>query len=293
MNAIEIEGLFKKYKNTPALNGLTLSVPEGHVYGFLGPNGAGKTTTIKILMGLLRKDSGNTKVFGKEVVFADTSKNAEIGFVPEEFSLYGYMSGYNIIHINGKIQGKETVKSIDKMQSIFNLPLDRKISTYSMGMKKLLSLYVALSVGPKLLILDEPTDGLDPVTRRKLLSFIVEEVATRNMTVFFSSHVLSEVESIADTIGMIKNGKMVIQSDMDTMKENAALITFKSDKKLEKIPCNCKTAGENIYQCKIFEDKYGFINKLKSEGNTILSVEGIPFEEIFMHYMEEKDESAV
>ena len=293
MNVIETKNLCKSYKNINALRGLSLSVPQGHIYGFLGPNGAGKTTTIKILLSLLKKDKGYAKIFGEEVRFGYTSKNTKVGFVPEDFSLYGYMRGNEIINFNAQLYRKKVSDKIEKMQNIFNIPLNRKISTYSRGMKKLISLYIALSTEPELLILDEPTDGLDPIVRKKLLSFLIEEVANRNITIFFSSHILSEAEKVSDTIGLIKNGRMLVQGSIDSIKENAAIITFKAPGKVKNICGNYKTVGENIYQCKVFENKENIIKKLKAEKYTIVLAEPIPFEEIFMHYMEDKNESTV
>ena len=292
MNAIETKSLCKSYKNTNALRGLSLSVPQGHIYGFLGLNGAGKTTTIKILLSLLKKDSGNAKIFGEEVRFGNTSKNIKVGFVPEDFSLYGYMSGNEIINFNALLYRKKISGKIEKMQNIFNLPLNQKISTYSRGMKKLISLYVALSTEPELLILDEPTDGLDPIVRKNLLSFLIEEVANRNITIFFSSHILSEAEKVSDIIGLIKNGRMLLQGNIDSIKENAAIITLRASGKVKDVCSNYKTVGGNIYQCKVFESKENTIERLKTEKYTIVLIEPIPFEEIFMHYMEDKNESA-
>ncbi len=288
MNVIEIEGLLKRFGKKEALRGVSLSVPEGHIYGFLGPNGAGKTTTIKILLGLLKKDEGSVKLFGEEVKFPDTGKNGRIGFVPETFSLYGYMEGWEILRFNGALYGKNVMRNIEKLQRIFNLPLGDKISVYSMGMKKLLSFYIAFSTEPDLLVLDEPTDGLDPLVRKKLLSFIVDYVAERGTTVFFSSHVLSEVEKVADTIGILKEGRIVLQGDLDLIKENSGEITFRADKN---VPVSAEPIENGIYRYVAFGNKDKIIEKLKRSGCTILSEEPVPFEEIFMHCMEEKYES--
>ncbi len=292
MNAIEVRELYKNYGATPALNELDILVPSGHIYGFLGPNGAGKTTTIKILLGLLKKDSGIVKIFGEEVNFGKIGENNKIGFVPEEFSLYGYMNGYEIINFNAAIYNKKVSEKINRLQDVFNIPLKRKISTYSRGLKKLLSLYVAISTEPDILILDEPTDGLDPVVRNKLLMFLVDEVANRNLTVFFSSHVLSEVEKISDMVGLIKNGKTVLEGDIDMIKENTVVITFKNTDGENPLKEKCSQVGEGIFQYKTYTNKKDVLLNLKNSNCEILTLESIPFEEIFMHYMEVNDESA-
>ncbi len=288
MNVIEIEGLLKRFGKKEALRGVSLSVPEGHIFGFLGPNGAGKTTTIKILLGLMKKDGGFIKLFGDEVKFPDTGKNGRIGFVPETFSLYGYMSGWKILKFNGALYGKDIVQNVEHLQRIFNLPLGDKVSTYSMGMKKLLSFYIAFSTEPDLLVLDEPTDGLDPLVRKKLLSFIVDDVAERGTTVFFSSHIISEVEKVADTVGILKKGRIVLQGELDLIKENSGEITFRADKN---VPVESERVGENIYRYVAFGNKSAIVEKLKKNGNVILSEEPVPFEEIFVHFTEEKYES--
>lgn len=298
MNIIELNDIHKSFGTVQALNGLTLTVPEGSIFGFLGPNGAGKTTTIKILLGLVKKGKGSVKLFGKEIMGEGVKERERIGFVPEEFSLYGYMSGEELLRFNAALFNKTHLYKIGKLQDVFHLPLKKKISTYSKGMKKALSLYVALSTEPELLILDEPTDGLDPVVRKKLLDFLIREVAEGNVTLFFSSHILSEIEKVCDTVAMIKKGKVIIQGELDRIKENANLITVRfpseiADKKLKDIGVtDVSRVDKYTVDLKLFENFETVKNKIEGMGGKIIRKTPISFEDIFMHFMEEKNVAA-
>ena len=298
MNIIELNNIHKSFGTVHALNGLTLTVPEGSIFGFLGPNGAGKTTTIKILLGLIKKDKGSVKLFGKEIMGESVKERERIGFVPEEFSLYGYMSGMELLHFNAALFNKTHLYKIDELQDTFHLPLKKKISTYSMGMKKALSLYVAITTKPELLILDEPTDGLDPVVRRRLLDFLIREVADRSITIFFSSHILSEVEKVCDTVAIIKKGRVIIQDELSKMKENANFITVRfaseiNDRKLKDIGAtNINYIDKYTVDLKLFKDFEKAQREIENIGGEIIRKTPISFEDIFMHFMEEKENVA-
>jgi ABC-2 type transport system ATP-binding protein len=302
MNIIEVNNLSKSFGKVEALKGFSFSLPEGHIGGFLGPNGAGKTTTVKILMGLLSKDSGTVKLFGNEN-YNSVDIRRKIGFVPEEFSLYEYMRGEELLDFNGSLFNGFDRAIIEKLQTIFSLPLKRKISSYSKGMKKLLSLYLAVSTKPELLILDEPTDGLDPVFRERLLNFLVDFVSDHGVTVLFSSHILSEVEKVADLVILIKNGQLVLQSDLDALKENSSrFVVHCTD--VKKMPVfaekyvTVETADKEkgLYSITALNNAAEVAEKLKAANCEIIQEERLLFSEIFMKLMElsgGKDEGAV
>jgi len=217
---IETNQLCKSFKNKPALRGLDLRVPVGSIFGFLGRNGAGKTTTIKTLMGLLRSDSGDAHVFGIPVADADRAVEIRrrIGFVTEDKELYPYMTVEQLIRFTRPFYPQWRDDLERRYLEMFELPPKRKIPDLSKGMRSKLMLLLAISRGAELLILDEPTDGLDPVATEDLLRELVAIAASSETTMFFSSHQLSEVERIADHIGIIDRGRMIVTGSLDDMK---------------------------------------------------------------------------
>jgi len=217
---IETSQLCKSYKDKPALRGLDLRVPAGSIFGFLGRNGSGKTTTIKTLMGLLRADSGGAHVFGTPVVDADRSAEirSRIGFVTEDKELYPYMTVEQIIRFTRPFFPKWRDDLEKRYLQMFELPPKCKIPDLSKGMRSKLMLLLAISRGAELLILDEPTDGLDPAATEDVLRELVAIAASSGTTMFFSSHQLVEVELIADHIGIIDRGRMVVTGSLDDMK---------------------------------------------------------------------------
>ena len=217
---IETSQLRKSFGSKQALCGLDLRVPVGSIYGFLGRNGAGKTTTIKTLMGLLRADSGEAQVFGTQVIDADSSVELRrrIGFVMEDKELYPYMTVEQMLRFVRGFFPKWRTDLEKRYLEMFELPLKGKIPDLSKGMRSKLMLLLAISRGADLLVLDEPTDGLDPAATEDVLRELVAIAASTGTTMFFSSHQLSEVELIADHIGIIEQGKMVVAGSLDDMK---------------------------------------------------------------------------
>jgi ABC-2 type transport system ATP-binding protein len=217
---IETSQLCKSFKDKPALRGLDLRVPVGSIFGFLGRNGAGKTTTIKTLMGLLRSDSGSAHVFGTPVADADRSVEIRrrIGFVTEDKELYPYMTVEQLIRFTRPFFPKWRGDLERRYLQMFELPPKRKIPDLSKGMRSKLMLLLAISRGSDLLILDEPTDGLDPAATEDVLRELVAIAASSGTTMFFSSHQLAEVERIADHIGIIDQGRMIVTGSLDDMK---------------------------------------------------------------------------
>src|SRR6202453_3011455 len=217
---IETSQLCKSFKDKPALRGLDLRVPAGSIFGFLGRNGAGKTTTIKTLMGLLRADSGGAHVFGNPIADADRSiaLRRRIGFVTEDKELYPYMTVEQIIRFTRPFFPKWRDDLEQRYLKMFELPPKRKIPDLSKGMRSKLMLLLAIARGAELLILDEPTDGLDPAATEDVLRELVAIAASSGTTMFFSSHQLTEVELIADHIGIVDRGRMIVSGSLDDMK---------------------------------------------------------------------------
>jgi ABC-2 type transport system ATP-binding protein len=219
---IQTSQLTKTFKSKQALRGLDLRVPAGSIFGFLGRNGAGKTTTIKALMGLLRADSGTAEVFGIPVADADRAIaiRRRIGFVTEDKELYPYMTVEQIIAFTRPFFPNWRDDLADRYLKMFDLPPRQKIPALSKGMRSKLMLLLAISRGADLLILDEPTDGLDPAAVEDVLRELVAIAASTETTMFFSSHQLAEVDLIADHIGIVDHGKMIVSGALDDLKAN-------------------------------------------------------------------------
>src|ERR1700753_1058315 len=217
---IETSQLCKSYKDKQALRGLDLRVPTGSIFGFLGKNGAGKTTTIKTLMGLLHADCCSAHVFDMPVIEAATGAGIRLrmGFVTEDKELYPYMTVEQLIAFTRPFFPKWRRDLERRYLEMFELPPRRKIPDLSKGMRSKLMLLLAISRGAELLILDEPTDGLDPAATEDVLRELVSIAASSGTTMFFSSHQLSEVELIADHIGIVDRGKMIVSGSLDDMK---------------------------------------------------------------------------
>ncbi|MDO8678542.1 MAG: ABC transporter ATP-binding protein [Acidobacteriota bacterium] len=219
---IETAGLHKNYDGIEALRGLTLQVPAGSIFGFLGRNGAGKTTTIKILLGLAKPTSGKAHVFGLDAddQAASVAIRRRTAFVSDEKDLYDYMTVGEMIRFTASFFPKWRADMEERQLRRFDLRRERPIKGLSRGMRTKLSLLLALCRGAELLILDEPTSGLDPVVTEEVLQALVSGVAGEAMTVFFSSHQISEVDQIADHVAIIDRGQLAISGALDDLRQN-------------------------------------------------------------------------
>jgi ABC-2 type transport system ATP-binding protein len=217
---IEIHGLRKSFKGQTALAGLDLQVPAGSIFGFLGRNGAGKTTTIKLLMGFLRRDGGEARVFGLPIGSEPVGIQIRrrLGYVTEDKELYPYMTVAQIIRFTRSFFPKWRDDLEQRYLKLFDLPLNRKIPDLSKGMRSKLMILLGISHGAELLILDEPTEGLDPVAAEDMLRELVALTANEGTTIFFSSHQLEEVEQIADRICIIDRGAAIVTGSLDDLK---------------------------------------------------------------------------
>lgn len=218
--AIELVGLTKTYGEAYALENVDLSVPEGSVFGFLGPNGAGKTTTLRILTGLARATSGSARVFGVDVVDADDGVRARIGFLPDVPGFYEWMTAREFLRFAGSLfglTGSVLDERVDVLLDLAGLKdVTTKIGGYSRGMKQRLGVAQALVNAPSLLMLDEPTSALDPIGRKEVLDMIAS-LAGRT-TVFFSTHILSDVERVCDTVAILDRGHVVARAPIEDLK---------------------------------------------------------------------------
>ncbi|HEV7764739.1 MAG TPA: ABC transporter ATP-binding protein [Thermoanaerobaculia bacterium] len=218
---IEATALRKTYDGVDALRNLDLAVPAGSIYALVGRNGAGKTTLIKILMGMARATSGNVRVFGQNPGSSDEGIEIRrrIGFVSDEKDLYASMSVEELIRFTASFFPRWRNDLALEYSRRFALPPSLKIKALSRGMRTKLALLLALCRGADLLILDEPTSGLDPVMADDVLQALVAHVAAEELTVFFSSNQIAEVEQIADRIAIIDGGRAIVSGSVDELRE--------------------------------------------------------------------------
>jgi ABC-2 type transport system ATP-binding protein len=218
MTAIELDGLRKEYGDLVALDSVDLTVTEGEVFGFLGPNGAGKSTTINILLDFVRPTDGSAKVFGHDVRAESEAVRERVGVLPEGYEVYERLTGRE--HMQFVIESKDADDDPAELLDRVGIPdaIDQRAGSYSKGMKQRLVLAMALVGEPDLLILDEPTTGLDPNGARKMRELIREE-SKRGATVFFSSHILGQVESVCDTVGILQDGKLIAKDSVEDLRD--------------------------------------------------------------------------
>ena len=222
MNAIRTDGLTKRFGRVTALDELNLTVDRGEVMGYLGPNGAGKTTTIRLLLGLLRPTSGRCEVFGLDANRQAVEAHRRLSFVPGEASLWPRMTGAETLHVLGNVHGRVDTGYRDELTERFELDPSKKVRAYSKGTRQKVLLSAALMTRADLLVLDEPTAGLDPLMEQ-VFRECVHEAKARGQSVFLSSHILSEVEALCDRVAILRAGRLVELGSLDQLRHLSAL----------------------------------------------------------------------
>lgn len=283
-NVLQIKNLQKVFKDTQVVNLSSLSVQQGEIYGFLGPNGAGKTTTMKMILSLISRTAGEIEVFGQSIG-TDKQYLNQIGSMIEEPSYYPNLTGYENLLVFQKILGFDK-KNIQETLKIVGLdqPKNKKklVKDYSLGMKQRLALAFALVKKPRLLILDEPTNGLDPSGIHEIRELIIKLAKEQGITVFISTHILSEVEHIADRVGIINHGQLVYEGEIRKIQSNKWL-EVRGDFRGRREVISQVLFG---YPCKILEiqeDKLKLTNLADQEISSLLRdliVEKVPIYEV-------------
>ena len=220
--AIRTEGLTKHYGTVTALDALDIEVAEGEVVGYLGPNGAGKTTTIRLLLGLARPTAGRAEIFGLDAQAQAVDAHRRLAYVPGEGSLWPSLTGAEVLHLLGRVQGKVDTAYRDELVERFDLDPSKKVRAYSKGNRQKVLLIAALMTRADLLLLDEPTAGLDPLMEQAF-RHAVAEARQVGQTVFLSSHILSEVEALCDRVGILREGRLVEIGTLDEMRHLSSL----------------------------------------------------------------------
>ncbi len=218
--AIETHGLTKRFGRHRALDGIDLTIPAGQVFGYLGPNGAGKTTTIRLLAGLLRPTSGTASVLGMDVARERDRMQSRLGYLRGSFIGYPDLTGEQYLRFLANLRGGVDGGVVTSMAKRLDLDLGRRLGVLSHGNRQKVGIIQALMHGPELVILDEPTTGLDPIIQQEFLG-LVRDFRDAGGTVFLSSHIMSEVEAVADHVGIIRDGSLVLVESVELLKRRA------------------------------------------------------------------------
>ncbi|MED4653698.1 ABC transporter ATP-binding protein [Bacillus pseudomycoides] len=219
---VETNNLTKKYKNSSVVSGVNLKIPEGEFYGFLGPNGAGKTTSIRMLLGLIKATEGNITIFGKDLNKNRLSILSDVGALVENPSYYAHLNAIENLEVYRILRNipKEKVHAVLKTVGLQNAA-HQKVKEYSLGMKQRLGLAIALLGDPRLLILDEPTNGLDPQGIHEMRELIKSLAKERGITILVSSHLLSEIDQMATYVGIISKGRLIFQDKIEILRQHS------------------------------------------------------------------------
>ncbi|MCP4644214.1 MAG: ABC transporter ATP-binding protein [bacterium] len=226
-NVIDVRGLTRRFRKSVALDQVNLSVPAGRVFGLVGENGAGKTTLIRHVLGLLKAEEGAVSVFGRDPVADPEGVLSRIGYLSEDRDLPGWMRVSELMRYTQAFYPGWDDAYAEELRRTFNLDPSQKIKHLSRGQKALAGLLIALAYRPPLLLLDEPSSGLDAVVRREILGAVVRTVADEGRTVVFSSHLLDEVERVADDVAMLHRGKLIMCDEIDSVKGQHRRVTLR------------------------------------------------------------------
>ncbi|MES9698080.1 ABC transporter ATP-binding protein [Bacillus sp. JJ927] len=219
---VETNNLTKKYKKSSVVSGVNLKIPEGEIYGFLGPNGAGKTTSIRMLLGLIKATEGNIAIFGKDLNENRLSILSDVGALVENPSYYAHLNAIENLEVYRLLRNipKEKLHAVLKTVGLQNAA-HQKVKEYSLGMKQRLGLAIALLGDPRLLILDEPTNGLDPQGIHEMRELIKSLAKERGITILVSSHLLSEIDQMATYVGIISKGRLIFQDKIEVLRQHS------------------------------------------------------------------------
>jgi ABC-2 type transport system ATP-binding protein len=252
MKTLEVQSLTKWYGSVRGIEDVSLDIMQGEVFGYLGPNGSGKTTTIRILLGFMRASAGRAQLFGLDSHVHSSRIRSRIGYVPGEYGMYEEMRGLEYLRFFGALRGHKKPPLRDKLIEMFDLDTSKRIKSYSHGTKQKLAVVQAFMHDPELLILDEPTVGLDPLMQQRFYELLLE-MRNRGKTIFLSSHILPEVERVCERVAILKEGRLVAThhiADIKKFRLKSIAITF----------------GQDVNECVFRLDG---VRKVEKDGNTV------------------------
>ena len=305
--AVKIKGLVKDFHGVLAVNGLDLSVPEGSIYGFLGPNGAGKTTTLKMIAGMTEPTSGEIEIMGEKVTFGNHQHRDMIGYLPDVPGFYDWMTAREFLTFVGglyHIPRDVLSQRCDELLELVHLKkhTKKKIGTYSRGMKQRLGIAQALVNNPKVVLLDEPVSALDPIGRKEVMDIILS--LKSKVTVFFSTHILADVERICDRIVIIHEGKKLLEDSIENIKKvpDVRELVYECDHEEDVMKIYEKM--NHYHDCEITYDKHtitfktrdinslrSYLNEVIYYGNILIKksyIKEISLEDIFLKVVNSK-----
>ena len=297
MNAIETNKLTKSYGKSRGINDLMLTVEEGGFFGFIGPNGAGKSTTIRTLLGLIKPTGGSAKVLGFDILTEKDKILKEVGYLPSEINFYSGMKVKDVIKYSADLRKAKCKDKALELAERLGLDMSRKVDELSLGNRKKVGIVCAVQHSPKLLILDEPTSGLDPLMQREFFNILTEE-NERGATIFFSSHILSEVQNYCRTAAFIKDGKIIMSDTVDKIEETGAkkvsviggksgLESILKGNDIKKFISDLKLDEEKGSADFLYNGKMPMLlDMLRSVEPKDLTITEPSLEEIFMNYYE-------
>lgn len=286
---IETKNLTKTYGKNRGIDEVNLTVNKGDVFGFLGPNGAGKSTTIRILLDLIRPNSGSATIFGMDCHRDAVKIHRRISYVPGDVNLYGNMTGEKFLAYFGRVRGSFDQTAAKKYAEKFEVRLDRRMKEYSKGNKQKIALIQAFMNDPDLLILDEPTSGLDPLVQQTFLDVIKEEAAA-GRTIFMSSHVLFEVEKVCNRVAIIKEGRIITQENTDDLRKKSGKILevkFADEIKPEILNIEGVTNVARFngsYRMSVTGDVQKVLKEITTHRIADINIHSMNLEDIFMQY---------
>ena len=299
MKIIETKNLTKSYNKNRGIESINISVNEGEIYGFIGPNGAGKSTAIKTLLNFIYQTSGSGTIFGMDIVKDSCKIKENIGYVPSEVKYYDTVKVKDIMKYAQSFYPNVSDEDLGKICMDLELDMEKKMGELSLGNKKKVAIAQALIQNPKLLILDEPTNGLDPLMQKKLFNILVEEKKKGN-TVFLSSHNLNEVQNLCDRVAVIKEGKIIDVIELEKATETLGLKITLSSKDINKeiiLDLGGKILSEakdenknNSFIFLYYKDSNSLVKELSKYTIEELLIEKENLEDTFLNYYENKGE---
>lgn len=288
---IEVNNLIKKFGTFRALDGVNMNVEQGDVYGLVGPNGAGKSTLIRLLTGVYRQDAGEIFMDG-EPIYENRSRKAEIAYIPDEPFYFLQADTLEMMRYYKGIYPSFDETAFYRMQEFFpNIDPKRNIRKLSKGMQKQVAFWLAISCHPRLLVLDEPLDGLDPVMRRQIWTILMAEVTEKKMTVLVSSHNLRELEDVCDHVGIMDHGRIMVERSLTELQGNICKIQVACQTGMPKLPQEFEVLHMSnigrVYTMIVRGNPKEAVKAIRTEGEHLAIVDILPLtlEEIFIYEM--------
>ncbi len=289
---LQTMNLTKFYGKSRGIENVSITVNKGDIFGFLGPNGAGKSTTIRMLLDFIRPTGGEATIFGMDCRRDSVAIRKRIGYIPGDFGLYGHMTGWKFLEYFGRVRGGYDASSARELAKRMDIRLDRKMKTYSRGMRQKVAVIQAFMNNPDLIIMDEPTNGLDPLIQQNFMDLIREE-AGRGTTIFMSSHVLSEVEKTCNRVAIIKEGGIVAEEQVEALKQKSGkVLEVKFARPLTKeifyLPgISNVTRVNGSYRMTVTGNMEELLKEISAYKLADINIHQMTLEDIFMHYYEE------